>query len=267
MFLLVSSALLRALCGQKELNDEGPAVPLTEDHKISRAIRELRGFVVYEQDPDGASFDSPDEGPFPPLDGPETRVLCGEILRAIREGEPFPPGVDRAALQTAVYAVKHNPKGFDRATVGAILNAAWQTFAACPHPAEKAKREQLLGLLVRLSGLLGCPAAKGGEEKVSDTLAVKVSDTFSSPASLEGAAEAAARLAQAVAARLPAGPEAEELREACAELVTRAYGRRDLSRLCEVLEKHRAALEPGAEGPGPDAPKGPARGEAYREDM
>jgi hypothetical protein len=34
-----------------------------------------------------------------------------------------------------------------------------------------------------------------------------------------------------------------------------------------VLEKHRAALEPGAEGSESDAPKGPARGEASREDM
>jgi len=220
-------------------------MPPTEDERIAQAIRKLRGVIVYYKDSDEASREAPDDGLVLPLNSPEVKIFCGEIIRAIREGEPFPPGVDRAALQTAAYAVKHNPAGFDRAGVGAIIDAAWQAFSACPHWAEKEQREKLLELLGRARSLLARHHAPPGKEKVSDTLAVKVSDTFSSPAlTLEAAAAAlAALLAQGAAPKLPGGPPAEELQEACAEITTRAFGHGDLDRLCRIFEEYVVALE------------------------
>jgi hypothetical protein len=212
-------------------------MPPTEDERIAQAIRKLRGVIVYYKDSDEASREAPDDGLVLPLNSPEVKIFCGEIIRAIREGEPFPPGVDRAALQTAAYAVKHNPAGFDRAGVGAIIDAAWQAFSACPHWAEKEKREKLLELLGRARSLLArhyappCsaqPATQGGAEQ----------------GTLEAAAAAvAALLAQGAGPKLPGGPPAEELQEACAEITTRAFGHGDLDRLCRIFEEYVVALE------------------------
>ena len=210
-------------------------MPLSVDEKISAAIAKLRGFILYNQAPDGTAYDAPGDDSFPPVQSPSTRIYCGEILRALKDGAALPPGVDGAELQAAVYAVKHNPAGFDRAHVGATLAFAWQAYIACSLTAGT-RRAQLQAMVERVAELLAARWAPGGDGQPSAQGA--------RAADLEGTAAA---LASMVAARgvgrLPGGIEAGELREVCAEVSTHSYGPGEIDRLCRIFETFVTALE------------------------
>ena len=67
-------------------------MPLSADEKISAAIARLRDFILYNHVPDGTTYDQPGDDPFPPVASPTIRIYCGEILRALKDGNPLPPG-------------------------------------------------------------------------------------------------------------------------------------------------------------------------------
>jgi hypothetical protein len=218
---------------------------LSADEKISAAVQKLRGFILYNEVPDGTSYDSPGDGFFPPVQSPSIRIYCGEILRALKDGKPLPPGVDGAELQAAVYAVKHNPVGFDRPHVGAALAFAWQAYVACSLTSRTSRQAELLAMVKRVTELLAERLAPAGEGGAAGSSASSGRDA----ADLEGAAAALAGLvAGRGTERLPAGLDANELRQFCAELGSRAYGPDEIDRLCRVFEKYVTALETAPEG-------------------
>ncbi len=212
-------------------------MPLTADERIAAAISKLREFILYRKAPDGTSFEEPGDGFFPPVQSPTIRIHCGDILRALKGGAALPPGVDAAELETAVYAVKHNPAGFDRANVGAILAFAWQAYTAASISTEAGRRSDLLALVTRATGLLARRLDPSGGSVPNPSELKDAGD-------LEVAgAELASLLASGDAGRLPAGMDAEELRKVCGLISTRAYGPGEIDRLCRVLETHVTVLE------------------------
>jgi hypothetical protein len=212
-------------------------MPLSADEKISAAIAKLRELILYSHVPDGTSYDAPGDGFYPPVQSPTTRIYCGEVLRALKDGASLPPGVDSAELQAAVYAVKHNPAGFDRANVGATLAFAWQAYTAWYLTTGSAQRAMLQAMVERVTELLagrwatpagpGAAAAKDG----------KAADPESAAAALS------AMVAARGEGRLPGGIEAGELREVCAEISTRSYSPGEIDRLCRVFETFVTTLE------------------------
>jgi len=217
-------------------------MPLSADEKISAAIGKLREFILYNRVPDGTSYDAPGDGFFPPVQSPTIRIYCGEILRALKDGASLPPGVDSAELQAAVYAVKHNPAGFDRANVGATLAFAWQAYIAWYLTTGSASRAVLQAVVERAAELL---AARWALPAGSGRAAAKDGPA----AELEGAAAAlSAMVAARGEGRLPGGIEAGELREVCAEISTHSYAPAEIDRLCRVFETFVTALETAPNG-------------------
>ncbi|HOX07860.1 MAG TPA: hypothetical protein PK280_15775 [Planctomycetota bacterium] len=204
-------------------------MPLSADEKISAAVAKLREFILYNHAPDGTSYEAPGDDFVPPVGSPTTRIYCGEILRALKDGSPLPPGVDGAELQAAVYAVKHNPGGFDRENVGSTLAFAWQAYIAWHLTTGSSRRSELLAMVTRTAELL---AARWATPVPRNSGSLE-----------ETAAALSAMVATRGEGRIHGGIEAGELREVCAEISTRAYAPTEIDRLCRIFETFVTALE------------------------